>query len=373
MLSVSLTGPEWVALSVGVYLVALYIGRRQIVVKPDLARFLARAADVQARTIEVTVGGTTDRTTTRQLAATRMQTDAVALVIGESAEDDVAPEPGERLSAWRLKLSKVRWPWRLTRPADVTAAWTLLHAAELELLTVTATTAKEGAPVRQNAAPQIPPTQQGDGKDAPNPELKQRTLAVEAELAGLKSSGAQLLREKKPHDGQWLLAATEFLYENKDNNHAEAASWHRRMFWLANVGCLGVLLLGVAVSDVRILLFGTLGGLASRLSRSLTRATAESDHGLRWSALFIAPVLGALAAPCGLLLLAAAGSVGVLGDKLKGIESAVFACGDACTDGVQPVSIAVVLGLAFLLGFAERFLTGLVDRTIESYLPEDRP
>lgn len=338
MLALTLSGPRWVALSVAVYLVALYIGRRQMVTKPDLARFLARSADVQARTVEVVIGGNVEAESTRFHAAAAMRSDAMSLVadrpVGERPAVQLVPRGRQAVD----KAKKVKG----VRAGDISAAWTLLHAAELELL------------------PEL---------DAQHKE--RRTLAVEAELAGLTSSGAKLLREKTPHDTAWLLAATEFIYENKDNAHAEAASWHRRMFWLANVGCLGVLLLGVAVGDVRILLFGTLGGLASRLSRSLTQASAESDHGLRWSALFIAPVLGALAAPCGLLLLAAAGEAGVLGDKLKGIESAVFACGNACTPDAKTLSVAVVLGLAFILGFAERFLTGLIDKTIAAYLPAD--
>ena len=86
----------------------------------------------------------------------------------------------------------------------------------------------------------------------------------------------------------------------------------------------------------------------SRLMRSLSRADVPTDYGASWSTLFLSPVVGALAGWAGILLVIVGVEFNILGSALK------F---DWCNT-FNPV----MLGLAFLLGFSERFFDAILDQ-----------
>ena len=108
---------------------------------------------------------------------------------------------------------------------------------------------------------------------------------------------------------------------------------------------------GAAVGGGPILLAGFLGGLISRMQRLVYGRGRPTAYGASWVPLFLAPLLGALAAWAGLHLLA----------LLQGLDVV------SLTGVLPPGSdfrmdpAASVLGIAVLLGFSERLFNQLGD------------
>ena len=142
--------------------------------------------------------------------------------------------------------------------------------------------------------------------------------------------------------------ALGYLYNRSDNEFAQLISWQNKTVWL--VGCSLLLIVALAATLQHALLFlvGALGGLLSRLMRSLSREDVPTDYGASWSTLFLSPVVGALAGWSGILLVIVGVEFNILGSALK------F---DWCNT-YNPV----MLGLALLLGFSERLFDGILDQ-----------
>jgi hypothetical protein len=87
-------------------------------------------------------------------------------------------------------------------------------------------------------------------------------------------------------------------------------------------------------------LVGAAGGLMSRLSRAVFRADVPTDYGASWTTLFLSPVVGALSAWAGVLLVGLAVKLQILGSAIPA---------NWC-DPYNPM----VLAIALMLGFAER-------------------
>jgi len=92
-------------------------------------------------------------------------------------------------------------------------------------------------------------------------------------------------------------------------------------------------------------LVGGTGGLLSRLSRSLDRKDVPTDYGASWTTLFLSPVVGALGAWAGILLIGLAHSLNVLGSALAANWN----------NPHDPMTLAVAL----LFGFSERLLSSI--------------
>jgi len=134
------------------------------------------------------------------------------------------------------------------------------------------------------------------------------------------------------------------LFNARDATYNQLVSLYGKAGWLVLAAYLPVVaLLGAGYGFV--LLGGFLGGLISRIQRLVYARGWPTAYGISWVPLFLAPLLGALAAWGGLHLLAMLQSIGVID------------LGALITDGetFKQVPPAGILGLAVLLGFSERF------------------
>lgn len=97
-----------------------------------------------------------------------------------------------------------------------------------------------------------------------------------------------------------------------------------------------------------LLVAGAIGGLVSRMQRLVFSTRIPVTYGSSWAPLFCAPVLGALAAWAGLVLISLLQAAGVL--QLTALHTSL--------KDLQAPS-AALLGIAILLGTSERFLLRL--------------
>ena len=109
--------------------------------------------------------------------------------------------------------------------------------------------------------------------------------------------------------------------------------------------------LGLVFENGVLLLVGAVGGLLSRLQRTIDTADVPTDYGATWGALFLSPLTGALTAWGGILLI-------VLGVKLHIFGAALDLDSN---DPYNPTALA----LALVFGFSERWFSGLID-TVQS-------
>jgi hypothetical protein len=219
------------------------------------------------------------------------------------------------------------------------AEWVRLHEAQrLEVwrLTDSAVQARfaramgqvqELSPIRQNAW-------QGRWTD----------LQAASETAG----------DDEPMRRRWRAELSELLAElfnARDSTYNQLVSLYGKAGWLVLAAYLPVVALLIAGYGA-ILLAGFLGGLVSRMQRVVYGQGRPTAYGTSWVPLFVAPLLGALAAWAGLHLLSLLQAVGIVD------LSSMIGAGETFRD-VAPVS---VLGLAVLLGFSERFFNQLGDQ-----------
>jgi hypothetical protein len=151
------------------------------------------------------------------------------------------------------------------------------------------------------------------------------------------------------------------VYRREDNSYADLVSWQNKASWLVGCGLILILALtGVFQHHAILLLVGGVGGLLSRLSRSLDRKDVPTDYGASWTTLFLSPVAGALGAWAGLLVTGLAAELGVLSATFK----ASFA--NPCD--------AKTLAIALVFGFSERMLDGVLDKVVgKSGIDQETP
>jgi hypothetical protein len=145
-----------------------------------------------------------------------------------------------------------------------------------------------------------------------------------------------------------LYEALGFLYDRADTNFASMQSWQNKTVFLVGCGLLLIISLGAALGHEPLFLMGAAGGLLSRLARALFREDVPIDYGASWTSLFLSPIVGALMGWAGVLLVILGVEFNVLGSALKV---------DWC-NSTAPTALA----LAFLLGFSERFFTGILSQ-----------
>lgn len=137
------------------------------------------------------------------------------------------------------------------------------------------------------------------------------------------------------------------VYEASNGKAAQLSSLYNRATWLVLAALLPLLVLVVLGYGV-LLVAGAIGGIVSRMQRLVFSRNVAITYGSSWAPLFCAPVLGALAAWGGLMLIALLKAVGVL------------QLGELPTEAADLRSpTAAVLGLAIVLGLSERFLSQL--------------
>jgi hypothetical protein len=149
-----------------------------------------------------------------------------------------------------------------------------------------------------------------------------------------------------------LVVAITSVYSHSDASASDDISWQNKTSWLVGAGIFLLIVLTIAVPNHSILLIvGGVGGLVSRMTRSLDRKSVPTDYGASWTTLFLSPVSGALGAWAGVLLTEFAVSLQVLGDAFK-------------SDFVNPCNTHT-LAIAFVFGFSERLLDGVLDKLEE--------
>jgi hypothetical protein len=109
-----------------------------------------------------------------------------------------------------------------------------------------------------------------------------------------------------------------------------------------------------------VLIAGAIGGLVSRMQRLVFSKRISITYGSSCAPLFCAPILGALAAWAGLVLISLLQTTGVL--ELTALQTSL--------DDLRAPS-AALLGTAILLGMSERFLLRL-EKQAEAVIDPDR-
>jgi hypothetical protein len=141
------------------------------------------------------------------------------------------------------------------------------------------------------------------------------------------------------------------LFNARDSTYNQLVSLYGKaglLIFAAYLPVLALLCLGYGPA----LLAGFLGGLISRMQRLVYAPGRPTAYGTSWVPLFLAPLLGSLAAWAGLHLLVLMKSLGVV------------SLDDILVPGVNLTLApsASVLGLAVLFGFSERFFNQLGDQ-----------
>jgi hypothetical protein len=149
------------------------------------------------------------------------------------------------------------------------------------------------------------------------------------------------------------------IYEASNGNAIQLAGLYNRATWVILVALLPLAVLAGFGYSV-LLVAGAIGGLISRMQRLVFSTRIPVTYGSSWAPLFCAPVLGALAAWAGLLLISMLKAAGVL--QLTALHTSL--------KDLQAPS-AALLGIAILLGMSERFLLRL-EKQAEAVIDPNR-
>ena len=144
-----------------------------------------------------------------------------------------------------------------------------------------------------------------------------------------------------------LIQALVLIDGDADSAFSNVTGWHNKLMWLVVCALIFVVGVGMAFGNSILLLAGAVGGLLSRLQRTLQKADVPNDYGVSWGALFLSPLTGALTAWGGTLLI-------ILGVKFNILGAALHVEWDNSWD---PAALAV----AVILGFSERWFSGILN------------
>jgi hypothetical protein len=172
----------------------------------------------------------------------------------------------------------------------------------------------------------------------------------------------RLLADKAASDCEYRAYLDEVLgeiYEASNGTAVQLAGLYNRATWIILVALLPLAVL-VGFGYGLLLVAGAIGGLVSRMQRLVFSSHIPITYGSSWGPLFCAPILGALAAWAGMVLISLLQTAGVL--KLTALHTTL-------ADLRAPT--AAVLGIAILLGASERFLLRL-EKQAEAVVDPDQ-
>ncbi len=149
------------------------------------------------------------------------------------------------------------------------------------------------------------------------------------------------------------------IYEASNGNAIQLSGLYNRATWVILVALLPLAVLA-GFGYGLLLVAGAIGGLVSRMQRLVFSTRIPITYGSSWAPLFCAPILGALAAWAGLVLISLLQTTGVL--QLTALQTSL--------DSLRAPS-AAVLGTAILLGMSERFLLRL-EKQAEAVIDPNR-
>lgn len=132
---------------------------------------------------------------------------------------------------------------------------------------------------------------------------------------------------------------------------ARILKWHRKVLWITVSGLILLVMVAIFLQNGELLVVGAVGAYLSRLTRIIRRADAQpEDVSSYWTNLLLGPLLGALAAYGGVLLIVIFRELGLAGEALDAVTFQL--------DGVTPDQRTITLSLGFAFGITE----GLVNR-----------
>jgi hypothetical protein len=149
------------------------------------------------------------------------------------------------------------------------------------------------------------------------------------------------------------------IYEASNGNAIQLSGLYNRATWVILVALLPLAVLAGLGFGV-LLVAGAIGGLVSRMQRLVFSTRIPVTYGSSWAPLFCAPILGALAAWAGLVLISLLQATGVL--QLTALQTSL---------GSLRAPSAALLGTAILLGMSERFLLRL-EKQAEAVIDPNR-
>lgn len=198
----------------------------------------------------------------------------------------------------------------------------------------------------------------------PIDDAKIRLTTIEWELRDTKQQQATELAESIAADIDCLqedelrAVLKEALRIQDDYNlnsvTAPLINWYNKTTWLIFVALLLTIILA-AIGDPNLLLVGATGGFLSRLTRALKVEEIPGEYALYWTSLALSPLAGALMGWSGIVLIVALRSMGILGTTFDGISWSLSTASD----------LPLVLGIAFLFGFSERFFVRIAESVEE--------
>lgn len=313
----------------GLYFIGLVLVRWHMIAKPARAQLATQIQSVRS-SLRAETAGNTDAVALTRIDRVNYLLDW-ALYPFKYPNFPVELQDGKEVSHFPGYLP---WPTRLFNAifwprGQELAGWSASHEAELllaELLPVEHVRARmETAEQRLRA-------------------LNKPTATAQADLLHTAVSSPAT---PVPLD-RWralLAEALSTIYESGDRDIFDLASWHSKMMWLVGSALLLTFALAATLQNAILLLLGAVGGLLSRLARTVNSADSANDYGATWGALFLSPLSGALSAWGGILLI-------VLGFKFNIFGTALNV--DWCNP-YEPATLA----LALLFGFSERLFDGL--------------
>jgi hypothetical protein len=162
----------------------------------------------------------------------------------------------------------------------------------------------------------------------------------------IKAAGARDIAAPVERWRAILTEALRQIYDKADQNYFELDSWHNKLIWLVGCALLFINALGLTLPNAIVLLVGAIGGLLSRLQRSMTSTGTANDS--TWGSLFLSPLTGAFSAWGGILLV------------ILGLKFNLF--GSAVNLDWQKLDEPVALAIALLFGFSERLFDGIAGK-----------
>ena len=196
----------------------------------------------------------------------------------------------------------------------------------------------------------------GQLNDLPQPRRKAWEDVIHSLLATKDEADADRLNRVHRAYLDELLGE---IYEASNGNAIQLAGLYNRATWIILVALLPLAVLAGLGYGV-LLVAGAIGGLVSRMQRLVFSTRIPVTYGSSWAPLFCAPILGALAAWGGLVLISLLQTAGVV--ELSALQTSL--------DSLQAPS-AAVLGTAILLGMSERFLLRL-EKQAEAVIDPDQ-
>lgn len=206
----------------------------------------------------------------------------------------------------------------------------------------------------------------------PEQRVVERAVLAEAELRQLEGPQAKVIADRLhqtlqeivatgsvhpsaefshtvEHLKQQLGEALSLIYDATDTGFAALMEWHNKAMFLVYLSLLSIATLAIVLHHEELFLIGAVGGLMSRMARSLFRENVPNDYGASWTTLFLSPLLGAISAWIGITLIVWLREMEVLGEAL----------GRIAWD--RPIDAAMI-ATAFTLGFSERLFTSLLSK-----------